>query len=171
MASSPNVSFVFSGGGARRAELERTCGAEQISNASFSGYASSAGFLENLAACHIGLVTLRPECVGTVVPSKVYSFLAAGRPFLYIGPQDATPALIAREGCGWSFENGDSEGIAELLQKLAADPGQIQEAATEARRCFERRFSRPVGTTRIFRLLTSSPESPAEAGMGLPRRI
>ena len=42
----------------------------------------------------MGLVTQIPETLGAVVPSKTYGIMAAGRPVLYVGPRDATPARI-----------------------------------------------------------------------------
>lgn len=156
MRDCEHVQFVFSGGGVRRASIENLCATEHIANVRFSGYASASGFLENLGACHLGLVTLRPECVGTVVPSKVYSFLAAGRPFLYIGPQNATPAHIAAMGCGWSFENGDVDGIVALLEDLRRNPATVEHAAAEARRLFEIHFDREIGTEQVFAVMNEA---------------
>ena len=162
-ANSPNFSFVFSGGGARRADLQNLCATEQIKNVFFQGYADKNGFVQNLASCHLGLVTLRPECVGAVVPSKVYSFLAAGRPFIYIGPKSATPALISQEGCGWSFENGDVQGVAALLQELSLDFSKLQSAAKQARRLFEKRYTTQLGPAKVFDLITSQSSCERES--------
>lgn len=162
-----DISFTFAGGGARRAELETFCSSRRVENVSFQGFASKARFLSNLAACHIGLLTLRPECVGTVVPSKMYSFLAAGRPFLFIGPKDSTPALIARQGCGWAFENEDVEGVCGLIEELKSTPARIKEAAAQARLCFERHFSRSIGTARVFDTLTSGKRNTVQARGGV----
>jgi hypothetical protein len=63
--------FTFAGGGARRAELEQLCHEEGIENARFRPYCAREDVGESLGECDIGLVTERPACIGTVVPSKV----------------------------------------------------------------------------------------------------
>jgi glycosyltransferase involved in cell wall biosynthesis len=146
--------FVFAGGGAREPELEAFCKANQIESVDFRPYMDRNAFGEGLASCHVGLVTLRAACVGTVVPSKVYSLLAAGRPFLYIGPQSGTAARIAAEGCGWQHEPGDVDGIVSLLHALRADVTIVRAAGLQARRIFEARYDRAQGSRRVADILT-----------------
>src|ERR1019366_2243801 len=67
-----------------------------------------------------------PKTLGSVVPSKTYGLMAAGRPILFIGPRHATPArIIAGFHCGWQVDPGDSEDVVALLERLAADPIRI----------------------------------------------
>lgn len=149
----PDFRFVFGGGGARLAQLKQFCETNQVGNTVFRPYLERGLLRDGLAACHLGLVTLRPECAGTVVPSKVYSLLAAGRPFLYIGPPEATPGRIAAEGCGWQFAPGDVDGVTALLERLLANPALVREAGAQARRVFTERYDRRHGTGRIADLL------------------
>ena len=86
--------FVFVGGGARRGALEEFCRREGIRNAEFRSYASRSGLTRSFAEGHVGLVTQMPETAGSVVPSKSYGIMAAGRPMLYVGPEGATPARL-----------------------------------------------------------------------------
>ena len=87
------------------------------------GFVRRTGLGDSVAAGDIGLVTQRDVCVGSVVPSKVYGLLAAGRPVLFIGPAMATPArIIRRFGCGWHVACGDSASLIALLRLLAARP-------------------------------------------------
>ncbi|MBM3784401.1 MAG: glycosyltransferase family 4 protein [Acidobacteria bacterium] len=158
VSNTAEIQFVFAGGGALRPGLERFCAAHDLKAAAFLPYGSNESFAENLRASHIGLVTLRDGCEGTVVPSKVYSLLCAGRPVLFIGPAAATPArLIAQHRCGWHFENGDSRGVAELLQKLSNEPEAVIEAGANARRAFEEHFTKAAGTQRILEVLAANP--------------
>lgn len=151
-----DIRFVFTGGGVRWKEMRRFCESEQIACAEFRDYVDRSLLAESFGACHIGLVTLRPECLGTVVPSKAYAFLAAGRPFLFIGPSPCATARLAREGCGWVREAGDADGVVALLESLCANPSQIEQAGARARQLFEERYDTPTGAARVVSLLLGS---------------
>ena len=104
--------FVFVGGGARRNQLQEFCTQHSISNAEFRPYASRSGLGQSLSEGHRGLATQLPETVGSVVPSKTYGIMAAGRPMLYVGPENATPSLVLQKHkCGWRVEPGDVAGM------------------------------------------------------------
>ena len=103
-----------------------------------------------LAQGHIGLVTQRPESLGSVVPSKTYGIMAAGRPILFIGPKQATPARIVEEyRCGWHIEPGDVKGLVDLLETLAQRPDLIHYAGDLARQAFEQHYDRPIAVARF----------------------
>ena len=96
-------------------------------------------------------MTQREACCGSVVPSKVYGLLAAGRPILFVGPGSATPAsIVRRHACGWHINNGDAEGLVSLLNHLAQHPDEIVTAGKNARLALEQEFDRPLGTARII---------------------
>lgn len=146
--------FVFVGGGARRADLEECCRKEGIHNAEFREYASRSQLSQSFAEGHIGLVTQIPETEGSVVPSKSYGIMAAGRPMLYVGPRTATPArLLARHDCGWRIEPGNPDAMVRLLLRLEQDRGLVREAGARARIAFEQYYDRPIGVGRILSIL------------------
>lgn len=158
LASEKSVHFVFAGGGVARPGLEASCREAGADNVTFQAYGDTQTFNENLRNCHLGLVTLRDGCQGTVVPSKVYSLLSAGRPILFIGPKDATPAILIREHqCGWQFDPGAALEISSFLRSLSQNPHLAAEAGARARRAFELHFTRSHGTERVLRTLLSCP--------------
>ena len=109
---------------------------------------------DGLAAGDIGLVTQRQASCGSVVPSKAYGILAAGRPLLFIGPAAATPArLVERHGCGWHMECGDVGGVTALLRHLADHPEEVQEAGLRAREALISSYDLPQGVNRIADIL------------------
>ncbi len=146
--------FVFVGGGARRGPLEEFCRKEAIRNAEFRSYASRSELSRSFAEGHVGLVTQIPETEGSVVPSKSYGIMAAGRPVLYVGPRTATPArLLDRHDCGWRIEPGNPDGMVRLLHRLEQDRGLLREAGARARTAFEQYYDRPIGVGRILSIL------------------
>jgi colanic acid biosynthesis glycosyl transferase WcaI len=149
--------FTFAGGGVGRIQLEQTCSSESISNARFLPYSSRQSMAEHLAQADIGLVTERPEWIGTIVPSKVYGLMAAARPILFIGPRPATPSLlISKFQCGWQIEPGDSETLIALLERLSLDREEVRRRARRARLAFEHHYDVPHGVARVTKILFGS---------------
>lgn len=151
--------FVFAGSGPKRQEFETWCRGQKIDSVQFRGYAPRSQLSESLAESDIGLVTQRETCLGSVVPSKIYGLMAAGRPILFIGPKDSTPAgIIRRFGCGWHIQNGDVAGLLALLRQLAVDKASVEQAGQRARHAFLSHYDRPLGVSRICRLIGASSE-------------
>ena len=88
----PQFRFLFVGTGGRREALTAFCEANRVSSVEMRPFVDRDKLSEGLAAGDIGLVTQQESACGSVVPSKVYGILAAGRPLLFIGPSSATPA-------------------------------------------------------------------------------
>jgi colanic acid biosynthesis glycosyl transferase WcaI len=152
--------FVFVGGGARRERLEEFCRAEGIGTVEFRPYATRSELGRTLGEGHIGLVTQIPETAGSIVPSKTYGIMAAGRPMLYVGPQGATPArVLEQHQCGWRIEPGDAAGMIRLLKRLEQDRALVREAGERGRRAFEKYYDRPIGVARILSILGLSESS------------
>ncbi len=153
--------FDFSGAGVQRSALERLCLRQRLAHVSFSGYRPHDHLTDSLGACHIGLVTQKPATLGSVVPSKTYGLMAAGRPILYIGPREATPAcIIDRFCCGWQIDPGDTATLLALLDRLAANPKSICEAGARGRQAFLQHYDRPLGVGRICSILGASEAKP-----------
>ena len=160
LSNHPDVRFIFTGGGPRRTVLERFCCAEDIRNVNFQTYCTRSELGNSLAQGHLGLVTQLPQTLGSVVPSKVYGIMAAGRPVLYIGPNGSTPAChIRRFNCGWHIEPGDSDSLNDLLLHLSKNRHLISEAGARARTAFEQGFDQKIGVARILRILEANPHS------------
>jgi colanic acid biosynthesis glycosyl transferase WcaI len=149
--------FVFIGGGPRRLQLETSCREKSIHNAEFRPYCERTNLGQSLSEGHLGLVTQLPQTIGSLVPSKMYGIMAAGRPFLYIGPVEATPAQhISGFACGWHIPLGDVDGLEGLLRQLNQDRHLIAEAGERARTAFDQNFNRAIGVERILRIIGAS---------------
>ncbi|HVX66137.1 MAG TPA: glycosyltransferase family 4 protein [Bryobacteraceae bacterium] len=151
----PRFRFVFAGGGPRRTALERFCAARDIAKAEFLPYQDEEHLSAHFARCQLGLVTQTAGSLGAVVPSKLYAFLAAARPVIFIGPREATPArVLAAWQCGWQIDPGDDAALIQLLNLFAAEPALLARAGGRARRAFLARYDRPAGVARILDILT-----------------
>ncbi len=146
--------FLFVGGGARRAELAHVCSTRHLDSVELRPYAPRHSLGASLALGDIGLVTQRDVCCGSVVPSKVYGILAAGRPILFIGPKEATPArIIKAAGCGWQVDCGDVATLTALLLHLAEHKDEVVLAGERARQTLVERYDITIGVANIAAIL------------------
>jgi len=153
-AGDPRVRFTFAGGGPRRAHLESFCRDRNLRNVAFEPYSSRAALGQSLGSGHIGLVTQLPETCGSVVPSKTYGIMAAGRPVLCIGPRGATPAaIIQKHRCGWQIDPGDVPALIALFEHLSENRSLIRETRARARQAFDQNYDLPIGVARIAAIL------------------
>lgn len=161
--------FIFVGGGGRRKELKQYLSVYDVHSLEERSYVPRDRLSEGLAIGDIGLVLQDNACSGLVVPSKVYGIMASGRPILFVGPPDATPALHIREhGCGWQVDSGDHAGLTRLLLHLAEHREEVHEAGLRARAALLEHYDLPKGTERIARILEQVPVG-ASAPADLPK--
>jgi colanic acid biosynthesis glycosyl transferase WcaI len=146
--------FIFVGSGGRRAELAKFAETENITSIELRPYVERVNLGESLAVGDIGLVTQRDVCCGSVVPSKVYGLMAAGRPVLFVGPANAMPARIIRQyECGWNVRCGDIDSLTSLLLHLHAHPNEVRAAGARGNQAFLEHFDLPLGVARIAEIL------------------
>jgi glycosyltransferase involved in cell wall biosynthesis len=97
---------------------------------------------EVLAASDVCLVTLRPEMKTPVVPSKIMSIMAAGRPILASLPLESdAPQLIREARCGLCLPPGDTQAMAQAISRLRADQTLRKHMGAEGRRFAVQHFS------------------------------
>ena len=146
--------FRFIGGGQGQKAAQDACTAEGLRNVSFQAYCPRTRLAESLSEIDIGLVTQRPASAGSVVPSKVYGLMAAGRPILYIGPRTTTPFwIVERFRCGWQNDCGDGPGLIALLNELESHPERVAAAGANGREAFLENYERSKGVARFCSLL------------------
>jgi len=112
-----HIHFCFVGGGIAWGRLRERARNEGWENASFMGYQPEAKLSGLLSAADIQVVVMGDPFVGIVHPCKVYNFMAARRPFIYIGPEQSHVKDLIREagldGVTASFRHGESIALAE----------------------------------------------------------
>lgn len=146
--------FLFIGSGERIRELASFASVHNLQSVEIRPYVDRLKLGESLASGDIGLVTQRDACCGSIVPSKVYGLLAAGRPILFVGPRKATPAeIIRRFHCGWHIACGDDSGLVQLLRHLITHPEEVQRAGANARRALLDTYDLPIGVERLASIL------------------
>ncbi|MEK7765807.1 MAG: glycosyltransferase family 4 protein, partial [bacterium] len=120
---SSDALFLLIGGGKQTAGVRESAG--QLGNVRMLPYQPEDRLAEALSAAAVHVVTLKPGMEGTLLPSKLYSSLAAARPVVFVGPEHSEPAqIVARGGCGIRVAPGDAAGFAAAVERLRGAEGR-----------------------------------------------
>jgi UDP-N-acetylmuramyl pentapeptide phosphotransferase/UDP-N-acetylglucosamine-1-phosphate transferase/glycosyltransferase involved in cell wall biosynthesis len=158
-----DIQFLFMGGGVRHMDLEKAVDEYGIGNVAFASYQERTDLPRYLALADIGIVTLSPALEGLAIPTRTYSYLAAGIPILAIAHQDSELKLFADQGLGAHFAPSNVEKIAEFLDREARQGRKGRNR--HIRSYCETHFERSCQTQKFLALLeqlhrgVSAPES------------
>ena len=127
-----NAGLVFIGEGANRASLQAS--ASDSPNVRFLPFRPASEIPHVMMAGDVHTVTIRRGLEGVVVPSKLYSILAAGRPVLAVAAPESDAARIVREsGCGMAADPDDPSAVAAAIGAMRNDPEKLAEMGRRAR--------------------------------------
>ena len=137
--------MVFIGEGANLETLKDEVRSLGLKNVLFLPYQPRDMLSFSLGMADLHIVPLKKGLAGTIVPSKVYGIMAAGRPFLAITDRGSEPARLIEEfGCGLWAAPGDRKAIAEKLSWALTHREKLEEMGKIARRIAEIRFDKNV---------------------------
>jgi putative colanic acid biosynthesis glycosyltransferase WcaI len=124
--------LIFVGDGANRARLEES--SRGCASIRFLPFRPASEIPCVMAAGDVHIVTIRRGLSGVVVPSKLYSTLAAGRPILAVAPEQSDVARIVCENeCGLVADPDDPAAVAAAIRALRSDPGRLELMGERAR--------------------------------------
>jgi colanic acid biosynthesis glycosyl transferase WcaI len=127
-----NTALVFIGDGANRDALQAA--ASNSPNVRFLPFRPVEQVPQVMMAGDVHIVTIRRGLEGIVVPSKLYSILAAGRPVLAVAPASSDAAsLVVESGCGLAADPDDPAAVASAIRELRGDPARLAEMGRRAR--------------------------------------
>ncbi len=139
------ILFLLVGEGARKQWLEDRARTLGLSNVRFLPYQPRERLAESLSAADLHLIPLLSAATGTIVPSKIYGILAAGRPFVAMMDKDSDAARLAENYMvGLTSAPGDSLALAQAIGFAISHPAELKEMGRRARRVAEQYYDRPV---------------------------
>lgn len=136
------IQFVCIGKGAKQDSLKAKIAKHGLTNFKFLPYQDKKDLTYSLTACDLSLVSVSEGMEGLVAPSKVYGYLASGRPIAAICPESTYINDMLTEGdCGAGFVNGDAEGLANYIRDLSQNQEEPRKLGASARNYLESNFS------------------------------
>ena len=132
-----NTGMVFVGDGANRAAMQSSVNGSP--NVRFLPFRPANEIPHVMAAGDLHVITVKRGLEGVVVPSKLYSILAAGRPVLVVAPLECDAARIVREsGCGITADPDDPVAVASAIRELRNDPARLADMGRRSRETAEK---------------------------------
>lgn len=155
LAPLSQIRYRFIGGGARFAEVRDIFRASGEQRVELNGYTSRSEHEATLAQADVFIISQRMESVGDLLPSKVYSYLAAGRPMIFLGPRASEIGrIILDNDFGVVVEHGEDVQTAKrFVEFLKADPIRAARLCERIRRFSDQHFGLSVSSKRFRRLL------------------
>lgn len=142
LKSDPNIRFLVVGDGPEKPGMMDRAGNEGLTNVAFLPTQARDIYPRVLAASDVCLVTLTRSLATPVVPSKLLSIMAAGRPVVAAVPDTSDSiGIIEEAGCGLRVDSGDGVGLAEAIGYLKANKDLARDMGTAGRRFVLERFS------------------------------
>ncbi len=139
----PKFLLAVVGDGFKAKDLKAEAERRGLANVVFIPFQPYADLPRLMASADVLLVPLDKEKSLLSVPSKLYNFMAAGRPVLGLAVEESeVHALIAGSGCGTTVPPDDPVRIAAAFRALAADPVGRERQAAAGRAHALARYSR-----------------------------
>lgn len=126
--SHPHALFLFVGSGPRLPWVKEQAGKRNLHNVRFLPFQPKEKLAQSLAAADLHLASMQHELCGLVVPSKVYGVMAAGRPCVFLGPEESEAAqFILQHGCGSVLSKATGSRLASCLARWMSDAALLRE--------------------------------------------
>lgn len=147
LRETPNVHFLLVGDGNERSELESLARERRLTNVRFLPLQPEDAVAEMLAAADLLLLSQRPTVTDAVVPSKLLTYLAAGRPVLAAVEAGSTAAhLVEASGGGIVVPPDDPAALARAIEQWRRDQSSAAAMGQRGRRYVTEHY----GRTRIL---------------------
>lgn len=118
----PEIEFVFVGDGHRYDDLARERTKRGLDNIRLMPFQPPARLREIMESGDVHLVSVKEEAAGFLVPSKLYSALAVGRPCIFLGPAQSEAAKVITDyKAGIVLPQGDAQALAEAIKTFRMD--------------------------------------------------
>ena len=151
----PDKLFVFVGEGAEKEALKRLAADWQLPNVQFIDQQPKARIPWFLAACDLGLVSLRnTPLFQEVLPSKIFEYLGMERPVL-INVAGEARQIVEQAAAGEYVASEDVPAMVEAIRRLAQQPKRLQSMGRSGREFVLKHFDRSVLARHYLEILTA----------------
>lgn len=156
--------FVFVGGGTGMQQVRE----EKRANILCLPYEPIERMRFSLCAADVHVVSLGDSMAGIVHPCKVYGAMTAGRPILFLGPDEAhVTEMMAERDFGWHVRHGDVNAMIAVLRHIVdSDVAALREKGATGRELIDVSRARRVSCSRVCDVIEAgtTPQTSPSAG-------
>lgn len=148
------IKFIFVGDGYKKKLIEDFTKINNLKNIKLIGYQYGEDYNQLLNSADIFITTLDKGIEGLGVPSKTYSYLAAGKPIIAImNSNSEIGSLVENNNLGIQVDSGDSEKIVEYIINIITDLNKYKEVEENIFNIFEKKYERKIVTKEFYNLI------------------
>lgn len=152
----PSVEFNFAAHGSNVDYLFDEFKANKIKSVKKLGYMPKAKYDKLLDSADIAIISLDKRMLGLASPSKFYSYLAKGKPVIFIGPKEMDVAKeIIDSKIGYVIENGDSEKFRSVAMDLLKNKSRLKSMSARARQLFLDKYTKEICTNEYLSVVNN----------------
>jgi len=154
----PAVDFTVVGEGPARGRLESRIRELGVANVTLTGYLSRTEVLDVYRRSDILFAQLKdaPTLNATSLPSKLYEYMATGKPVVYAGGGIAADA-VRRADCGITVAPEAASAIADAVDELLSDTARMDQMGRNGRSFVEATADRETAFEGLAAVLRSPP--------------
>jgi len=157
-----DLQLVCVGEGVRKLEMIAEAGRRGLHNLRFLPFQPGERVPEVQSAANVTLLTILPGYSDASFPSKLISYLAAGRPIVCSAPAGSAACRVVQEAeAGIVVPPGDAAALAAAISRLAEHPEACARMGGNARRYFETHFTLDRAHQQFQALLAEVTRDPA----------
>jgi colanic acid biosynthesis glycosyl transferase WcaI len=139
----PDVDFVLAGDGPELSSLKDKAKKLGVGNVTFTGFLNREKLLELYRKSDVLIAHARssPTIDATMVPVKLFEYMATGKPIIYAGRGIATD-LLRQIGCAVTVPPENPEAIKDAVVGLLRDPERMRVLGLRGRACVQKDYHR-----------------------------
>lgn len=156
LGDASNIRFLLVGEGTEKAELVTQAEKRHLENVTFLPLQPRAKLPQMLASADVLLLSQRANVVDIVIPSKLLTYMAAGRPILaVVHAESEAGKYVTAANCGQVVPPERAELLAQAIRDLSQNESQRVEFGRNARSFAEENFEREKILARFTTILES----------------
>jgi len=156
MENEEDFRLVITGEGLKKPALEKKAEQLKLKNIIFLPFQPYEDLPLLLGASDLLLVPLDIKKTQLSVPSKLYNYMAAGRPIIGFTDDQSEVARIIKEGnCGLNILPDDIQGMVKMFQRLRKEEAVTEKMGKNAREYVEENYAKDVVLNKYEKLINT----------------
>lgn len=140
-----DIMFLFVGNGGKKMKIESMAKSMDLNNIKFLPFQPLERLSESLSMADVSLMGILPENEGVIMPSKLYSLLAVGKPIICVSDSNSEVAdILYQSGAGLQSSVRDPKELAGKILAIFEDPKKAMEMGQSGRKYFLEHFERKI---------------------------
>ena len=119
----------------------------KLDNVKFLPFQPQDRLSESLSMADVSLMGIYPENEGVIMPSKLYSLLAVGRPIICVSDSKSEAAeILEQAGAGNQSSVNDPQELANTILSIVDDQKKAEKMGHNGKNYFLEHFERKIIT-------------------------